>query len=204
MLFAGRGWDVVINYSRSSESAETVAASCRPLGVDALVLQGDVTVDADCRRLAENTLARFGRVDVLVNNAGTTKFVSLKDLDGLAAADFHAVYAVNVIGPFQMSRAFAPLLKPTKGSIVNISSVAAALGSGSSIAYAASKGALDTMTRSLARALGPEIRVNGVAPGMVESIWHEQGLGKEAADKALAGYRSRAIPDAPRPPDGRM
>jgi 3-oxoacyl-[acyl-carrier protein] reductase len=155
-LYARNGWDVVINCSREVAPAEAVAAECRACGVDALVVKADVSSDADCRLLAAEVEARFGRADVLVNNAGTTKFVALKDLDGLDAEDFQRIYAVNVIGPYQMVRALVPMLqrRPVAG-IVNISSIASLMGMGSSLAYMASKGALNAMTVGLARALGP-------------------------------------------------
>ena len=150
----------------------------------------------DCRRLAAEVEARFGRADVLVNNAGTTKFVALKDLDGLSADDFQRIYAVNVIGAWQTSRAFAPLLKRSpRAGIVNISSVASMLGMGSSIAYMASKGALNAMTIGLARALSPEIRVNAIAPGLVETPWMQQGLGERYA-QAVQAYKDRSALDA--------
>jgi len=177
--YAREGWDVVVNYSRSAEPAEAVAAECRALGVQALVVRADVSQDADARALAEATRAHFGRADVLVNNAGTTKFVALKNLDGLDAEDFQRIYAVNVVGAFQLSRAFVPLLNAQGGAIVNISSVASMMGRGSSIAYMASKGAVNAMTVGLARALGPAIRVNAIAPGLVDSSWLQQGMGPE-------------------------
>ena len=110
-LFASKGWNVVINYSRAAAPAETVAAECRALGAEVLVVKCNVANDDDCRRLAAEVEACWGRVDVLVNNAGTTRFVGLKDLDGLSAVDFHNIYDVNVIGAYQMTRALAPLLK---------------------------------------------------------------------------------------------
>ena len=133
--------------------------------------QGDVAVDADCRRVAKAVLDKWGRIDALVNSAGTTKFVAHADLEGLSAEDFEAIFRVNLIGPFQMIRACLPALKASKGCIVNVSSVASILGTGSSIAYAASKSALDTMSHSLARALGPDIRVNVVARRRMSSSW---------------------------------
>ena len=178
--YAREGWDVVVNYSRQPEPAEVVALACRALGAQTLVVRADVADDADCRRLAAEVEAQFGRADVLVNNAGTTKFVAMKNLEGLSADDFQSIYAVNVIGAYQLSRAFAPLLQaPPGGAIVNISSVASIMGRGSSLAYMASKGALNALTVGLARALGPQIRVNAIAPGFVESAWLKAGLGEE-------------------------
>jgi 3-oxoacyl-[acyl-carrier protein] reductase len=137
--------------------------------------------------------ARWGRVDVLVNNAGTTRFVDLKNLDGLSAEDFHAIYDVNVIGAYHMTRACLPLLKRHPVSaVVNVSSVASMMGTGSSIAYMASKGALNAMTVGLARALGPDVRVNAIAPGLVDSSWLREGLGQERFDAYVTAYKSRA------------
>lgn len=195
-LYATRGWDVVVNFSRDAAPAEAVAVECRALGAAALVVRADVASDADCRRLAAEVQAQYGRADVLVNNAGTTKFVALKDLDGLDAEDFHRIYGVNVIGAYQMSRALAPMLQQHAGAgIVNISSVASMMGVGSSIAYMASKGALNAMTAGLARALGPAIRVNAIAPGLVETPWLQNGLGEQYAS-AVQGYKARAALDA--------
>jgi 3-oxoacyl-[acyl-carrier protein] reductase len=145
-----------------------------------MVIRADVSSDDDCRRLAQAVLDKWGRIDCLVNNAGTTKFVAHANLDALDAADFQRIFGVNVIGPFQMVRAVAPAMqRQGGGAIVNISSIAGLTGMGSSVAYAASKGALNTMTLSLARALGPAIRVNGVCPGFVETRWLTSGLGPE-------------------------
>ena len=199
-LYASRGWDVVVNFSRDPTPAEAVAAECRALGAafdtQALVVKADIASDADCCRLAEAVRERFGRADVLVNNAGTTKFVPLKDLDGLQAADFHAIYAVNVVGSFQMTRALVPLLRAQAGAaVVNVSSVAGSMGRGSSIAYMASKGAINAMTAGLARALGPGIRVNAIAPGMVETSWLKSGLG-DSYDRTERAYKKVAALEA--------
>lgn len=200
--FAREGWNVVVNFSRQREPADAVAAECRAAGGDALVVQADVALDADCRRLAAAVEQHFGRADVLVNNAGTTKFVALKNLDGLAADDFQRIYAVNVVGAFQMVRALAPLLQRQPGAgIVNISSVAGSTGTGSSIAYMASKGALNAMTVGLARALGPAVRVNAIAPGLVETPWHLAAMSPERYETMAAGYRARAALDAVISPD---
>jgi 3-oxoacyl-[acyl-carrier protein] reductase len=154
--------------------------------------QGDVSEDADCRRVAKAVLDKWGRIDALVNSAGTTKFVAHADLEGLSAEDFEAIFRVNLIGPFQMIRACLAALKASKGCIVNVSSVASILGTGSSIAYAASKAALDTMSHSLARALGPEIRVNVVAPGYVRTPWQVAAHGAEGAAELERRYAERA------------
>ena len=200
--YAREGWNVVINYSRDPAPAEAVAAACRADGAEALVIKADVGSDADCRALAAAVDARWGRADVLVNNAGTTKFVALKNLDGLSADDFHAIYQVNVVGAYQMTRAFAPLLErhPVAG-VVNVSSVAGLMGRGSSIAYMASKGALNAMTVGLARALGPKIRVNAIAPGMVDSPWLKEGWGAERYAAMVDAYKSRTVLEDVMTPD---
>ena len=177
---AGQGCNVVINYTKSEDDAKEAQAVCDALGVETLLCQADVSKDEDCRRMAQETLDKWGRIDILVNNAGTSKFVAHEDLEGLTADDFLRIYGVNVVGPFQMTRAVEPAMKKQgAGSIVNISSIAGVMGIGSSIAYAASKGALNMMTKSLARALGPEIRVNAVCPGFIETRWLRTGLGEE-------------------------
>ena len=196
-LFASHGWNVLVNYSRAPEPAEAVAAECRALGADVLVVKADVSQDADCRDMAAQAASRWGRADVLVNNAGATKFASMKDLDALEAADFHRIYAVNVVGAYQMARAFAPLLRlPPGASIVNVSSIASMLGTGSSLAYMASKGALNAITIGLARALGPQIRVNAIAPGLVETPWMQDGLGPERYAATVEAYKARSVLDA--------
>ena len=192
-----RGWSVAVNYARSADEAGQVAARCR----DAIAIQADVADDAGCRALVQTTLDKWGRLDALVNNAGTTKFVDHADLDGLDADDFLRIYRVNVVGPFQMTRAAAPALKASRGAIVNVSSVASQLGIGSSVAYASSKAALNAMTYSLARSLGPEVRVNAVCPGLVETPWHE-GLGDERVHQMAAHYASTVpLKDHARPED---
>jgi NAD(P)-dependent dehydrogenase (short-subunit alcohol dehydrogenase family) len=183
-LFAQRGWDVCVNYSRT-------AAICQGHGADVLLERADVADDAQCLHLAARVKERFGRCDALVNNAGTTKFVGMRDLQGLDAGDFQNIYAVNVIGVFQMTRALVPLMQQAAGAaVVNISSISSINGIGSSIAYIASKGALNSLTIALARALGPGIRVNAVAPGMVDSRWLRDGLGEERFAAAQAAYES--------------
>ena len=193
-----RGWSVLVNYSKSREKAEQVVKNCP----GAIAVQADVGEDADCRKLAQAALDKWGRVDALVNNAGTTKFVKHADLDGLSADDFLRIYRLNVVGPFQMARACAPALKANKGAVVNVSSVASLLGTGSSIAYAASKAALNSMTYSLARVLGPEVRVNAVCPGYVDTPWQHNALGMDKANQAAAHYSAMVpLKDYARPED---
>lgn len=195
LRFAQGGHDVVINYATQAGPAEEVAERCRAHGAQALVVQADVGDDAQCVELARQVKARWGGADTLVNSAGiTTQFADIKDLAALDAHDFTAIYRVNVIGVFQMSRAIAPLMagRPSP-SIVNISSLAGRMGTGSSIAYAASKGALNTLTLSLARSLGPSIRVNAILPGMVDSPWLRKGLGEAVFAERRKRYESRAL-----------
>lgn len=195
---AKRGWSVVVNYSKSAAEAQKVVAQCQ----DAIAVQADVGEDADCRRLAQAALDKWGRIDALVNNAGTTKFVKHADLEGLSAEDFLRIYRLNVVAAFQMTRACAPALKDAKGAVVNISSVASLLGTGSSVAYGASKAALNAMSLSLARSLAPEVRVNVVAPGYVDTPWQHAMLGTEKARAAAERYASFVpLKDYARPAD---
>jgi 3-oxoacyl-[acyl-carrier protein] reductase len=191
-LLAGRGCAIAINFSRRREPAEAVAAECRALGGEALLAQGDVADDAACRRVVADAVARWGRLDYLVNNAGTTKFVGHRNLAGLSADDFQRIYAVNTIGAFQMVRAAEPHLRATQGSVVNVSSVAGVYASGSSLAYAASKAALNGLTLGLARVLGPEVRINAVCPGFIEGDWLREGMGEKAYEAAHAYWRNNA------------
>lgn len=186
-MLAAQGGRVVINYTSSEADAKDVAAACEAAGGEALLCQANIGSDEDCRRLVQSAVERWGRLDGLINNAGTTKFVNHADLDGLDAADFQAIMGINVVGMFQMTRAAAPAMRESGGgSVVNISSIAGVMGVGSSIAYAASKGAVNTMTLSLARVLGPEIRVNCVCPGFVEGSWLREGMGAERYEATKA------------------
>ena len=177
---AERGANVVINYAHNEDGAQATQEACEAFGVETVVVKADVAEDDDCRRLASAAEDRWGRIDALVNNAGTTKFCDHKNLEGLDRQDFLDIYSVNTVGPYQMVRAVEPAMRRGgRGSIVNVASIAAVMGIGSSIAYAASKGALVTMGLSLARILGPEIRLNTVCPGFIQGEWLEQGMGSE-------------------------
>lgn len=191
-LLAGRGCAVAINFSKSRAAAEAVAAACNAAGGRAHLVQGDVADDADCRRIVDETVAHFGHLDFLVNNAGTTKFVAHKDLAGLSAEDFQRIYAVNTVGPFQMVRAAEAYLRATRGAVVNVSSTAAVTAIGSSLAYVASKAALNGLTLGLARVLGPEVRINCVCPGFVEGEWLKEGMGEAAYAAARATWHALA------------
>lgn len=190
---AERGYDVVINYSKSEREARDAEAACRAAGADTLLARGDVAEDADCRAIVAQTMARWKRLDALVNNAGITTFSGSANWDALDAEVFQRIVGVNVVGTFQMIRAAVPHLKAAQGSIVNVSSIAGALGIGSSVPYVASKGAVNSLTLHLARALAPEIRVNAVCPGLITTRWFVDGIGQEGADKLRAGYE-RTVP----------
>jgi 3-oxoacyl-[acyl-carrier protein] reductase len=182
LMLAGRGARVVINYSKSEDAARATQKACEAAGAETLLVKADVAEDGDCRRLAQSALDRWGRIDALVNNAGATKFADHGKLEALSAGDFLRIYSVNVVGTYQMVRACAPAMKERgRGAIVNVSSIAGKNGMGSSMAYAASKGALNTLTISLARSLGPEIRVNAVCPGLIDTKWVRDGYGPRFA-----------------------
>jgi 3-oxoacyl-[acyl-carrier protein] reductase len=172
---------VVINYASNAKDAEATADLCRKAGADVAIVQGDVGEDADCRKIAE-AANKFGKIDALANNAGITKMApNHGDLNALSKDDFLRVYAINTVGPFQMLRAARSLLEASgKGSVLMTSSIAGVTGIGSSVAYAASKGALNTMTLSLARALAPKIRVNAICPGFIDTPWFTKGIGEQA------------------------
>ena len=179
-MLSENGWNVVITCSSSIKDADQVAKNCTHEKAEVIALKADVSKDIECIVTVNKAIEKWGRIDALVNNAGTTKFAwDHSDLDSLTAKDFQDIYAVNVIGPFQMVKAAKEhLLKSENPCVVNISSIAGIKGIGSSIAYASSKGALNTMTLSMARNLGP-IRVNAVCPGFIEGEWLKKGMGIE-------------------------
>jgi 3-oxoacyl-[acyl-carrier protein] reductase len=192
-LLASKGCRVVINYAHSEASAVQVASECEALGVETLVCKADVAENEDCQSMVEQTLSKWGQLDALINNAGTTKFVPHHQLDGLDKDDFFHLYGVNVVGPYQMTRAAEAALRASgNASIVNIASIAGVRGIGSSIAYAASKGALLTMTKSLARVMGPEISVNAICPGFIQGEWLEEGMGSETYQKVKSALEAAA------------
>ncbi len=175
---------VIVNYASSTDEARETARLVETQGAKAVLVQGDVALDEDCRRVAD-AARPYGRVDALFNNAGVTVFARHDNLDAISAEDFQKVYAVNVVGAFQMTRACRELLEaaPQTAAVVNTGSIASIMGIGSSIAYAASKGALNTLTIALARALAPKVRVNAVLPGFIDTPWFGKALNLEQQAK---------------------
>jgi 3-oxoacyl-[acyl-carrier protein] reductase len=188
---ARRGAAVLVNYARSREEAEALARELQTLGADSIAVCGDVSADADCRAIARTALERWGRIDILINNAATTtRMAAHDDLEALQAEDFLASYRTNVVGAFQMIRACRPAMQAQGyGAVVNVSSVGALRGTGTSVSYSASKAALNNMTLSLARALGPEIRVNAVCPGFMATRWFSDAFGQEGLDQLIGRQR---------------
>lgn len=202
LRLAAEGANVAINYRRSATAADEVAAACRAMGVEAIAVQGDVAEDADCRAIVAAAAERWGRVDILVNCAGTTRFIPHSDLEAVTPEIFDSILAVNLKGPFQMSRAVAPHMKAAgEGAIVNVSSVSGMTGDGSSIPYASSKGGLNTLTKSLARVLAPQIRVNAVCPDYISGRWLREGVGEERHDDIMEKARSKSVLDKVASPD---
>lgn len=193
LQLAAGGCSVLVNYSRSRDAAEAVAAEVEKRGVKALAYKADVSQDEECRAMVREAERAFGQLDVLVNNAGQTKFVPHAQLEDLKAEDWNRILNVNLVGPFQCSRAAADLLRAGQdgGEIVMTSSVAGIAGVGSSIAYCASKAGLNNLTVTLARVLGPQVRVNAVAPGFIDGEWLQQGLG-DAYEAVKAGMQAKS------------
>ena len=172
ILFAQEGADVVVNYSRSESEAKQTRDDCAAHGVRALLVRADCSREDEVKELVDRTARELGGVDILVNNAGRTRFVALPDINDLTDQDWDSILQLNVKGAFYATRACAPHMRQRGGGlVVNVASVAGYTGAGSSIPYAVSKGALITLTKSLAKALAPEIRVNAVAPGIVTTRW---------------------------------
>ena len=195
------GARVVVNYSRSAEAAEAVVDGITRTGGQALAVQADVSVEADCKRMVAATIEQFGQLDVLVNNAGTTTFVPHDQLDALTEDSWLHTLRVNLIGAFMMSREAAPYIEAAGGGeIVMTSSIASMTANGSSIAYCASKAGMNSLTRTLAKTLGKQkIRVNAVLPGLIDGDWafntwgggdaeQYEGLKKMFADQTPLGH----------------
>jgi 3-oxoacyl-[acyl-carrier protein] reductase len=193
-MFATRGFNVLLSYVNSQTAADDVVKTCRDHGSDADSIQSDISVDKDCISAVKYAMDRWSRIDVLVNNAGITRFADPSDLASLSAKDFEDIFSVNVTGTYQMSRAVTSYIDRSPiASIVNISSHSGFSGIGSSMAYAASKGALNTLTLSLARALAPKIRVNAVCPGFVDTDWMKSNMD----DQELREFKQNVSSAAP-------
>lgn len=193
ILLASKGWNITVTCTSSIDDAEEVVKMCQNLGVEAQAVAADVSDNRACLDTVDQTIQKWGRLDCLINNAGTTKFAfNHGDLDALDGDDFLRIYNVNVVGPFQMVKACRQyLIHSDNPNVINVSSIAGIRGIGSSLAYASSKGALNTMTKSMARNLGP-IRVNAVCPGFIQGEWLRKGLGSDAYDAALAQIEKTA------------
>ncbi len=178
LALAKGGCSVLVNYNSSRAEAESVAETVRGFGVKSIAFQGDVADDSACKAMMDTAAREFGRLDILINNAATTQFVPHNALDLVTDELWDRILGVNLKGPFQCVRAARKHMDAAgEGVVVNVASIAGVAGIGSSIPYCASKAALINLTVTLARALGPAIRVNTVAPGFIEGKWLEQGLG---------------------------
>jgi ketoreductase RED2 len=189
--FADAGASVLVNSARSVAEGEAVAASLP----DALYVQGDITDSSVADRLVAGALDRWGRLDTLVNNAGTTAVIPHHDLQAASVDVWRRIFEVNVFGTWAMSVAAMPALREARGSIVNVASVAGVRPTGSSIPYAASKAALNHMTVLLAKVVGPEVRVNAVAPGLVDTPWTEDWDVVREAVRQVAPLRRSGQPE---------
>jgi len=177
IALAQHGYDVVVNFSRSEDAAKTTARECEAAAARAILYRADVSDDAAVRAMLAATEKEFGRLDVLINNAGTTVNVEPKNFDAMTVENWNRVFAVNVLGLFLVTRAASPLLKKSpNGCIVNTCSIAGLRPSAQPLPYAASKAAVANLTKTLANALGPQIRVNAVAPGWIEGEWMKRTL----------------------------
>lgn len=187
------GYRVVINSVTSVDAGAKLVAE---LGDEiAYYVQGDIAIEDDARRLVTETIERFGRLDVLVNNAGTTQLIPHGDLEAATPEVFRRLFDVNVVGTWQLTVAAMPHLREARGCVVNVSSLAGVRPTGSSIPYAVSKAALNHLTRLLANVVGPEVRVNAVAPGLVDTPWTADWTDLRAAVHAMAPLKASAQPD---------
>jgi len=192
LALARSGYDVAINYSRSESAAQSVAGEAGKCGARTLLVGCDVSDDAGVRAMLERVRETFGRLDVLINNAGTTTETKPKDFDGMTVEEWDRVFAVNVRGVFLVTRAAVPMLRASKGCIVNTASIVGLRPGPQPLPYAASKAAVVNLTKTLAYNLGPEIRVNAVAPGWMEGDWMQRMLKDKYED--LMSRRAKLTP----------
>ena len=198
LKLAKLGINVAVNYNSSQAAAEAVVDCVINEGVQAIALQGDVSQEKDCRRIVDQTIEKFGRLDILINNAGTTTFVPHHDLEGLTEDIWHQTLGVNLMGAFFMTRAGAAHLREAEsGVVVMTSSIASVSANGSSIAYCASKAGMNSLTKTLAKTLGKDgIRVNAVLPGLIDGDWafNTWGGGDEGQYNELKAAFSEQTP----------
>jgi 3-oxoacyl-[acyl-carrier protein] reductase len=193
IALAKNGYDVVINFSRSQDAAKFTAERCEAAGSGVLLYRCDVSDDAGVRAMLAATEKEYGRLDVLINNAGTTVDAEPKNFEAMKVEDWNRVFNVNVLGLFLVTRAAAPLLKKSSnGCIVNTCSIAGLRPSAQPLPYAASKAAVANLTKTLANALGPQIRVNAVAPGWIEGEWMKRTLAENY--EGLMARRAKYTP----------
>ena len=189
LKLAAAGASVAVNYSRSAEEAAETASEIESVGAEAMTVRADVSKSSDVRRMVDEVVERFGGIDILINNAGTTVFVPFSDLDGMTEEDWDNIMAVNLRGPFLCSKAVAPMMKDRgAGKIINVTSSGGIRPSGSCIAYSVSKAAENMLGRCMATALAPQIQVNNIAPGLLDTRW-----GRIWGDKATNDYKDRAL-----------
>jgi 3-oxoacyl-[acyl-carrier protein] reductase len=193
VALAKNGYDVVINFSRSEDAAKMTARDAEATGARALLYRCDVSDDSCVRAMVAATEKEFGRLDVLINNAGTTVDVEPKNFEDIKIEDWNRVFNVNVLGLFLVTRAAVPLLKKSPNAcIVNTCSIAGLRPSAQPLPYAASKAAVANLTKTLANALGPQIRVNAVAPGWIEGEWMKRTLAENY--EGLMARRAKYTP----------
>lgn len=198
LRLAKSGAAVAINYRSSAKEAEQTAAEARKMGVEALAIKADVGKDGEVREMIAQIEKRFGRLDVLINNAGVTHWVKITDLEGLTDRVWDDILDVNLKGAFRCVRAAAPLLAKTEGMVINVSSISGVIAPAtmSSMAYGTAKAALIYLTRALAVALAPKIRVNGVAPAFTDTKWMRDHYGDrydQVIEQAVSKYPLRRI-----------
>jgi 3-oxoacyl-[acyl-carrier protein] reductase len=177
IALAAAGYDVAVNYSRSAGAAEETAAACAEHGAKTVVIGCDVADDTQVKAMVAETMATFGRIDALCNNAGITSTAPFKDLDAIDLDEWDRVMSVNVRSIVQVTRACVPALREAKGAIVNTASIVGLRPGPQPLAYSTSKAGVVALTKTLALALGPDIRVNAIAPGWMEGEWMERMLG---------------------------
>lgn len=190
---ANSGHNIVINFSNSPSQAMKTLEECKAYGIEAIAIKADISKKSECKKIVEEAVEKFGKITNLINNSGITVFADYTDLKSQSQEAFEKILSVNLMAPFYMAEFSETYLRESRGSIVNISSQAGLTGIGSSIPYAVSKGALNTLTLSLAKSLSPEVRVNAICPSVVTSTWWDQRF--KSKDK-LFSFQKKMAEDA--------